>query len=208
MKHYIATVLILLATAACHLTLITAQKANAQQGPEKFGLDLPRNFGRFSQLGADIPISENVKKALQTSSILTRDYRAYNGRLIQLTVVHASATRGSLHFPEVCLVGNGWELQQQYMAPVGFSFTAKRLVLTKGPKNEAILYWFKTGDELTGNFFLNSWHWAREQIMFRTPSSTMIRLSTPVRQGDYEGGFQALEDFALQFAPLFAKFTD
>jgi len=75
-------------------------------------------------------------------------------------------------------------------------------VIFRGDRSQAVLYWFKTGSQLTGNYFLNTLNWVLGKITFGEPSSSMIRLSTVIgRQGD-EVSFRVLEDFALQFEPI------
>ncbi len=207
MKKHLAIpliiLLLLLVSTAGHLHILKAQGRNANDASEDTVLDIPSVIGGYTQLGEDIPVAENVKRVLQTSSILTRNYRAPNGRIVSLSMVHAGKTRRSLHFPEVCLVGQGWEVMRQFQAPVGFGFTAQHLVIANGRHKEAVIYWFKTRDQLTGNFFLNSWYWAREQLRpGGTPTSTMTRLSTAIRGQDEESAFFLLEDMAEQLAPV------
>lgn len=202
MRHYVATIIILILTAAVHLSIQRGQAVAAAQNAPQDVLDFPASFATFAQRGDDFPISDNVREILQTSVILMRPYQSSQGWPVLLTVVYAGTTRRSLHFPEVCLVGQGWEIASQETVPVGFSFNAKRLVLAKGNQREAVLYWFKTGDEVTGNFFLNSWHWAKNQLLSGTSTSAMIKVSAPIGSQDPEKVFAILEDFALKFIPI------
>ena len=201
-KHAAITMALLVVTAVAHLALQTAQARGARATPVQTVLEVPATIGGFTQMGADIDAGDRVRELLQTSTILTRNYISSRGWPVQLTIVYAGATRGSLHFPEVCLVGQGWEVRDQYSAPVGFQFAGKRLVLLKGDQKEAVLYWFKTGQYLTGSYFLNSWYWVRGKIAFRAPSSAMIRLSTTIGNHREEAVFQLLEDFAIQLVPI------
>ena len=75
-------------------------------------------------------------------------------------------------------------------------------MLFNGRRAEAVLYWFKTGDHSTGNYFLNSWYWARQQLTLGTPTSTMIKLTAPVGPQGEEPAFEVLEDFATQLMPV------
>jgi EpsI family protein len=105
----------------------------------------------------------------------------------------------------VCLVGAGWEVLKQDSAQVGIAFSAKRLLLVKGDAYQAVLYWFKTGDQVTGNFFLNALQWTKNQMTFDTPASSMIKLATPVGRDGEAAAFAALDDFAVKFAPIMRK---
>lgn len=202
MKHYIALVLILCLAAAMHLSILRAH-ANARVAlPAMTELDIPDHIGEYVKQGADVEVEDHVKQVLGTNMILIRNYAAPPQKHVQLTIVH-STSRRSLHFPEVCLVGGGWEIQTQTTHPVGFFFDAKKLVLVNGEMRQLVLYWFKTGDELTGNFFVNAFHWAKTRLMFGSPTSTMIKVSAILRPGQSpERAFETLEDFALKFTPV------
>lgn len=192
----------LFAAAAIHLAIVSAQDRAANAPFSGEDLDIPSTIGNYQQAGADIPQEEHIKELLQTSSILMRDYAAPSGQIIHLAVVHAANTRGSLHFPEVCLTGQGWEIDRQYLAPVGFLFSAKHLILISGEHKEAVLYWFKTGPHLTGSFFLNSWYWIKEKVMLKAPATTMIRISTTVTREGETSAFNELKDFATRLTPV------
>lgn len=200
--HAVIALVLLSLTLACHLTIVHAHGQVALAHPDPKLLDIPSMVGPYRQAGEDLETSDHVKALLQTNAILTRRYVSPGGWPVELTIVHTGMTRGSLHFPEVCLVGQGFEIREQYSAPVGFQFQGKRLVLFKGESKQAVLYWFKTGDSLTGDYFLNTWHWVWGKLTFKDPSSSMIRLSTVVgRQGE-EASFRVLDDFAVQLVPI------
>lgn len=202
MKHFWTAFVILLLCAGAHVGIVKAQAEAVRARATVVAFEIPDRIGRYRQYGQDIDAGDHTRRVLETSSILMRNYVAPNGWPVQLTIVYAGTTRRSLHFPEVCLVGAGWEIMEQRAAPVGVAFEAKRLVLVNGARREAVLYWFKTGDKLTGNYFLNAYHWAKNQLMFGAPTSAMIKLTAPVQGGNSEMAFSILEDFAASFAPI------
>lgn len=202
MKHYVATFLCLLITAASHSAINRVRDVAARADPPLDVLNIPAVIGTYRQVGEDVEIDEGLRQTLQTSAILMRTYRTPRGWPIQLTIVYAGTTRRSMHFPEVCIVGQGWEIHEQTEMPVGFLFTASRRVLVKGERKDALLYWFKTGDEFTGSFFVNSWHWARNQLTNGVATSAMIKASSPIGNRDEESVFLLLEDFASKLTPI------
>jgi len=203
-----AALAILAAVTLLHFATMRAQSAAQLDAPALKEFRIPATIVDFKQEGPDYGVDERTKQLLETSTILMRTYRAPNGRPVLLSIVHAGSTRRSLHFPEVCLVGDGWEIIRQEDVAVGILFTARRLVLMKGDHYEAVLYWFKTGDEVTGDFFLNALHWTKNQITFATPTSAMIKVSTPLVPGGEDAAFSALEDFATKFAPIMMSAID
>jgi EpsI family protein len=197
----VAAAAVLAAVTTAHVGIVRAQ-GGTRGAPEEFAFEIPSKVVDYRQIGQDFDIDERTRELLQTSTILIRNYRAPNRRPVQLTIVYAGSTRRSLHFPEVCLVGEGWEIVRQESSNVGVLFTARRLILVKGEQSQAVLYWFKTGGHVTGNYFLNAWQWARNQITFGSPTSAMFKLTTPVSSDGEAGAFAALEDFAAKFAPI------
>ena len=202
MKSSVLVCAILGVTAAIHLGVLYERNQIAKQAPPEAILDIPATIGLFRQYGMDNPVEDKVRAILQTNAILSRTYLSPQGVPIDLTIVYSTKSRGSLHFPEVCLVGQGWEIREQTSQPVGILFEAKRIVIFKEKQQQAVLYWFKTGDHMTGNFFENSLEWIKGMISFSNPTTALIRLSTRISpQGD-EASFETLNDFATQLTPV------
>jgi len=199
-------VLTLACVAVLHGSILRAQ-ATVSAPTENILVAIPDRIADYRQQGEDEEIDERTRQVLETSSILTRHYAAPSGRPVQLTMVRTGATRRSLHFPEVCLIGDGWEIHSESNRALGLALTAKRLVLVKGNSTQAVLYWFKTGDRMTGNFFMNAWYWTQNQIRFETPASTMIKLATPITASGDEAAFAALDDFALKLMPTLFEYA-
>lgn len=205
MKHYVATTALLAAFGAMHWAILSAQAAPSSEEPLRELEAIPDRIAEYERVGTDVEVDEHTKRVLETSAILRRYYRSPSGWPVLLTVVYAGTTRRSLHFPEVCLVGEGWEIREQTSAPVGILFKAKRLVLVRGDQQEAVLYWFKTGDVFTGNYFVNALHWARNQLAFGAPTSAMVKLTTMIGGAGEQASFAVLEDFAGKLAPILQK---
>ncbi|MFA6241053.1 MAG: exosortase C-terminal domain/associated protein EpsI [Candidatus Hydrogenedentales bacterium] len=202
MKRYIITFLLLLTTAVLHLIIGNLQANAAVNSVPPELLNLPSEILYFRQAGPNTPVSESVRQQLETNTILMRNYVSPYGELVQLTIVYAGKTRRSLHFPEVCFTGQGWETQGKAQIPVGLLFVGQGLTLQKGDSRQATLYFFKTDANLTGSYFENSFCWVREKILLRNPSSMLVRLSTPIGGQGEEKAFRVLNDFASSLAPI------
>ena len=187
--------------AFAHVKIVNAQKSANMDAAAPAMLNIPSEIADY-RMRRDHEIDETTRAILEGSTIMIRDYSAPGGRYVQLSIVHAGSTRRSLHFPEVCLVGVGWEIVKQHQTPIGILFTAKELVLVKGERSEAVLYWFKTGEHVTGDFFANAFEWAKNQIAFGEPTSSMIKIATPITPGGERAAFDTLQDFATKFGPV------
>jgi len=200
--HMTAAIIVVAAGMLAHLDVVAAQRTAVAGEQEWEGLDIPDYIGDFKRFGIDEEVDSRTKQLLETSEILIRPYRHQGGYPVTLTVVYAGTTRRSLHFPEVCLVGAGWEVREQESEPVNLGLTAKKLVLVKGDQQQAVLYWFKTGGVMTGNYFYNAYHWATGQLTDGSSTSAMIKLSCPIGDGREDVAFSILKDFASSFLPI------
>ena len=203
MARYAITLLMLLCTAFLHGLIghVQANVAEADSLPE-LRRQVPSQILQFSQAQPDMPVPESVRKNLETNTILMRTYASPSGRPVRLAIVYAEKTRRSLHFPEVCFTGQGWETYGKSAIPVGIHFVGQGLSVQKGDAREAVLYWFKTDRNLTGSYFLNSYYWARDKLLLRSPSSMLVRLSTPVGSEGEAYAYRILTDFAAGLAPI------
>ncbi|MBX3180661.1 MAG: EpsI family protein [Candidatus Hydrogenedentes bacterium] len=200
---YATGIAILVCVSAAHWMINIKRDRAALAAPRYANLDLPHQIGPYAKVGEDIDPGDDVRRALETSSILMRYYVDQSRVPVLLTIVYTGEKRRSLHFPEQCFVGQGWEVEQAYSAPVGIEFEARRLVIFRGAQKEAVLYWLKTGDRFTSSAFMNAVFWAREQLMFGTPTSALVRLSVPIQPGQRaEEAFAALDDFATRLGPI------
>jgi EpsI family protein len=202
MIRYGITFILLVGTAILHSQIGQLQAQAAQVKAPQALFELPRQILEFQQLGEDIPASESVRQQLETNAILQRNYASAYGGFVQLTIVYAGKTRRSLHFPEVCFTGQGWETQDKFSIPVGLSFVGQGLILQNGDSRQAVLYFFKTGDNLTGNYFANSLSWVRDTFLLRSPSSMLVRISAPVDEQNEDRAIRLLNDFASGLAPI------
>jgi EpsI family protein len=196
MKHAFASLAIMAIVTAGHLATVHHLETPSADKYSGETQGVPSTIGGFRQQGEDVPVEPHVKAILQTENILMRRYASPQGEAVDVSIVTAGGTRKSLHFPEVCLTGGGWEIREQYTAPVGFLFSAKRLVLIKGTQSEAVIYWFRVGNYSTGSFFENSLYWAFNRLRFHDTTTKMMRVSTMVANGDCESAFSILERFA------------
>lgn len=200
-KVYLGVVSSLVIVAAVHVVILTTQFRAGQSAPAETIGAIPSRIADYVQVGSDETIDPRTAAILETSTVLIRNYNSGSGWPVQLVIVYAGATRRSLHFPEVCLMGSGWELKEQTTTQIGILFSAKRLVLVNGRNRQAVLYWFKTGDYLTGNYFVNALHWTANQMMFASPTSAMIQVATPIGTDGEDAAFAILEDFAVKLYP-------
>ena len=204
MYRHLVVLLILLVTAIANVIIGKMQNSVAQASSLPELLNIPSQILEFRQARPDSPVPASIRKSLETNTILMRDYVSSYGRPVNLTIVYAEKTRRSLHFPEVCFTGQGWETHGKRSIPVGVQFLGQGLTVQKGDAKRAVLYWFKTGNELTGNYYMNTFYWSLDKLLLRNPSTMLIRLSTPVDHQGEARAYRVLSDFASGLTPIIA----
>jgi len=205
MNRYTATLVLLVIATGAHLMIAGAQAQQADQTAPPTAIDVPARIMGFEQVGEDMQAGEYITNLLETNTILMRRYRAPSGWPLQLTIVYSENTRRSIHFPEVCFTGQGWETHGKASVPVGLQFVAQGITVQRGDAQEAVLYWFQTGDDCTGNYFINSLYYARDTLMLQEPATMLVRLSTPIGRLNTEQAYGLLNEFAAALAPILVE---
>jgi hypothetical protein len=108
-----------------------------------------------------------------------RFYSAEDGFHAQLSVVVMGTDRGSIHKPQICLVGQGWNITKTEVAsvaisaPHGYELPVMKLNTSIQTKTEAgqpvdyagvYVYWFVADGQLTPHHGERMWWMARDMI--------------------------------------------
>ena len=76
--------------------------------------DIPNQMGVFS-LVAENTIADDTRAALNSATIFSRTYVGADKSPIDLTII-GGTDRSALHDPRACLVGAGWNLENDHLA--------------------------------------------------------------------------------------------
>lgn len=173
----------LIAIMALAAVFLSHQKAHEQMGkPGIKNLPIPGKISCDLILPANLPgytseILTNIEKSLgdflpADTSFQVRDYRAADGFSVELSVVLMGSDRTSIHRPEYCLPGQGWEIDNELTSvqkismnsPFPYELPVNRLISTKvvevaGGKSLTArgiyVYWFVDGTHYTEK----AWKW-------------------------------------------------
>ena len=130
--------------------------------------------------------SEAVRVPKLVSDWLPKDttyghrlYRAPDGFQLDYQLVLMGADRTSLHQPQYCLTGTGWQINSESEAsvtierPRSYELPVKKLLLTMTGKDErgamvtrrgVFVYWFVADGELTASHRERMWWMARDLL--------------------------------------------
>jgi len=185
---------------------------------------LPDTVGDY--FGRPAKINQFERDALPSDTEFARkNYDDLRGHVIQCTIVLSGAQQRSLHRPEACLQGQGWDIVHQENVPIqlasGHKLIARNLWLERyalGNNNERILvkafylYWF-VGDNVTTpshftRIFLSNWDRVIHGRAHRWAAVCFFSYVTDNLQSNGLNRDQTLgvmKDFATQIVPTFQK---
>ncbi len=147
-----------------------------------------------------------------------RIYTARDGFTVDAQVVLMGADRTSIHQPQYCLTGSGWQIDDsetktiRMALPRPYDLPVRKLTLTgrfqteRGPETRRgiFVYWFVADGELTADHRQRMWSLAREQLR----SGVLQRWAYVIcfaacMPGAEEAAFNRMKEFIAAAAPEF-----
>jgi exosortase D (VPLPA-CTERM-specific) len=162
--------------------------------------------GQSSLLPAD------VQKGLGFSDYILTDFAKRDGRPVNFYVAYYASQRQGLspHSPSVCIPGNGWQITDFARIDIpnnGKSLAVNRAIIMKGSEKQLVYYWYEERGVTLANEYLSKLLLLKDAILKNRTDGALIRLITPVFQGEAEQAADArLRDFASKVTPVLADF--
>ncbi len=117
------------------------------------------------------------------------------------------AKENSIHPPEHCLPGSGWDVIEAAVIPIDFeglpggTGEAKRFVIAKGNARQLVYFWYQSrGRAIARNHDVILYRFLDRAMRQRTDGS-LVRLTVPIWQEDEAGAEAELDRFASEFVP-------
>lgn len=181
--------------------------------------DFPKQIEGWS--AEELPITDEEYAILETRNAFARQYSTPDGKSIVLYIIYSQNNRKVSHPPEVCYTGGGVSvLSHQNFTVSGMEnlkfedekmtknlpFVINYLMLEQGKIKEISFYWFKVGDKFTPSYWGQQFLIAIKTIVGKRASSAMIRVSTPVNQGDIKKAESNAIEFIQMVSPKLFHF--
>jgi exosortase D (VPLPA-CTERM-specific) len=164
--------------------------------------------------GQTQPLDPQIVKQLQADDYLHRDYgEPASGARVNLYVVYfASQRQGTgIHSPQNCLPAGGWEIESigaQSLAE-GPVARVNRVVIRKGLERMLVYYWFHQRDRDLTQELAVKWYILADAIGRHRTDGAMIRLITPLAEGEpVSAGDARLGRFAQEIALPLKEFLE
>jgi EpsI family protein len=110
----------------------------------------------------------------------------------------------TIHSPQNCLPGAGWEALSAEPATIGTggdAFTVNRYVLQKGSERALVLYWYQGRGRVAHNEYMVKWDLLRDAALRRRTDEALVRIVVPVSQGVDDEAFALAQQVALEIKP-------
>jgi uncharacterized protein DUF3485 len=154
------------------------------------------------------------------TSVALRHYTDQDGFQTLVTAVLMGADRTSIHKPQICLKGQGWEiadyLSEEIKVPMqrprAYDLPVTKLIATKTGMDNGrpitargvYVYWFVADHELTASHWTRVLHMAGELLKTGTLQRwAYVSCFSVCKPGDEEATFERIKKFIAASAPEF-----
>ena len=185
--------------------------------PSPPGLEsFPASFADWLQTGEGL-VEPDVLAVLRTDDILNRIYRkASTGAQVDLFIAYyRSQFEGrDFHSPQLCLPGSGWSAVKSSTVEIqtparATPIKATHYLVSRGRDSSMVLYWYQTQKRaIAGEFAVKSYR-ILDTITTHRTDMALVRIVTPVVDGDARSAAGIVTDFARSAYPaILRQFVD
>jgi EpsI family protein len=157
--------------------------------------------------GRDIPIEQAAEAMLQADFHVQREYAGPFGEPVWLYVGYYGTVRGGTpeHTPRACYTAHGWRIRAEQSVVVDRErgSRAREYRVEVGGHEQLVHFWYRTfrGTGLLSLSALRVDHFVGRLLTGRADGA-LVRLSTPLRDGDVVAARSRLLGFAAALEPL------
>lgn len=180
-------------------------------GPEKAPASKPLNqipveFGSW-RMAAEGVMEKEVLDVLRADDVVIRSYvQPELGRAASLFVAYfrSQRTGQAPHSPKNCLPGSGWvpsasEYRRISIPGLDAPIEVNRYVVERGDSKSVVLYWYQTPYRVIASEYEAKFYLVVDSVRHRRSDTALVRVVTPVINGDEQGATEAAEDFVRAF---------
>jgi EpsI family protein len=166
--------------------------------------ELPYILGSWT--GSEQPLQERIVQAVGVSDYTNRIYFSDRGVPAQLYVGYYASQRtgDTIHSPKNCLPGAGWEpVQSGYTkisVPGGRQIVVNEYVIQQGLDKALVFYWYQGRGRVIASEYSGKFWMVADAISRNRTDGALVRLITPMNDGDEKARLR-LESFTQLVFP-------
>lgn len=193
-------------------------KVSAVPGSDRLRIDLPERVQLFRSTNVE-PTQAELETLPRDTTIAKRLYRAPDGFQVLVNVVMMGSDRTSIHKPEFCLTGQGWQIVRRdrgtvpvhrphrYDLPIQRYTTAVELQDEAGQRvsrRGVFVFWFVAEDKLTASHWVRV-GWITRELLRRgvLPRWAYVACFAVCLPGQEEATFDRMTQFLAAAVPEF-----
>lgn len=165
----------------------------------------PKTIGQWQS--TDIQLSKRDFEILETTNLIMREYKNPNGEIVYLYIIYSGDNRNVVHPPEICYSGGGGTIIEKSVFPLNNALKVNKFVIEENDSLQLVVYWFKSGDLQTYNYFKQQLKVVIDRTFRKKTSGALIRISTDIKDSNKNAALQLIKSFAAQTAPLVEKYA-
>ena len=160
--------------------------------------------------GYDVPIEQSVEDMLRADFHVQREYLDPRGEPVWLYVGYYGTRRGGTpeHTPRTCYTAHGWRIHGERDVAVdpARGWRAREYRVQLGPHERLVHFWYRSYRS-TGMLSLPSLRLDHflGRVLERRADGALVRVSTPLLDGDDVAARSRLSGFAAALEPLLER---
>ncbi len=115
----------------------------------------------------------------------------------------------SIHPPEHCLPGSGWDVIESSIVPIdaGLIGEAKRFVVAKGNQRSLVYFWYHSRGRIIARSHEKILYMFLDRARLGRSDGSLVRFTIPIYNGDIEQAERAFDRFSQNVTPLLAGYV-
>jgi EpsI family protein len=182
--------------------------------PRAMFVDFPMQLDGWH--GTSLTLEKQSIVTLRFDDYVLADYRFGDGQPVNLySAYYRSQKKGqSVHSPQSCLPGGGWEISsfKRMNLPASSGMVrplhVNRALIQKDDQKQIVLYWFKQRDRILSNEYLVKFYLFWDALSRGRTDGALVRIVSLVGPGETEDIVdQRLLRFVSTFEPELARYV-
>ena len=210
--------IVLSVTLLCGAVAVVRANRPEQAPPRVAFEQFPAQLGDWAGQQAP-PMESKVLKVLGVDDYLNRVYYRPDRSVAGLYIGYYKSQRqgDSIHSPQNCLPGSGWEPLERTDLTIPTSTAAgatnisvNRYVIQKGVDRQLVLYWYQSHGRVVANEYWSKFFLIRDAVRINRTDAALVRVIVPIASDAADGEGRAegqAVDLVKQFFPLLSSYV-
>jgi EpsI family protein len=201
--------LIFLCVAAAYTTYLTQARERENVPPRESFERLPEQLGAWKLYNAQT-LDQRVLGLLAPDDYTSRTYVNAEGRPVYLFIAYYLSQRSgkTLHSPQNCLPGAGWEIIQRGNLNLADNATINDFTIAKENDRMITYYWYQGRGRVEANEYWDKIYGVQDAVFKNRTDAALVRVmvDSSDKPGVEETSRQLALDFIQQLRPELARF--